>query len=152
MGISDEEIESCIQLWKILVNLELTYTVSSHWIVQFALFWRWQNLAECFQLIPEMCKNKNIGSNHTIAITTDIVQRYFFQCKSDYIFWSSAICNFEQLCIESERLALLDSNMNALSAHGRLEYVILNINFVTQNVIVILIQNSPHLITCHVPI
>ena len=25
MGISDEEIESCIQLWKILVNLQLTY-------------------------------------------------------------------------------------------------------------------------------
>ena len=59
-------------------------------------------------------------------------------------------CKLEQLCILSNTVALYDSLMVALSAHGGMVDVIINALFVTQTGIETIIKNSPNLITCHI--
>ena len=63
---------------------------------------------------------------------------------------SVAICNLEQLSIEGYRLAVPDSFMNAVSVHGGLELVILEVASLSKHVIAALIENSPNLIACHI--
>jgi len=56
----------------------------------------------------------------------------------------------EQLSIEGYRLAVPDSFMNAVSVHGGLELVILEVASLSKHVIAALIENSPNLIACHI--
>jgi len=177
LGISYEEVESCIQLWRILVNVQLTYlAIELCCLLCFEDNQTKQSLhQECVKMKAlESCHGKNCtkcaGNTHPLLLSSfpllihgvfeginvvSICERLkYLQYTGDGVSlsWSSLNFNLEQLYIESDRLALLDSDMNALSAHGRLVHVILNINSVTQDGIATLIQNSPHLITLFVSI
>jgi len=175
LGISYEEVEDCIQLWRILVNLQLTYLAIE--LCCLLCYENNQTKQSVFSLHQkcvkmkalESCLGKNCakcaGNTHPLLLSNfpllihgvfegiNMVSicerlRYLqYTCDDISLSWSSLNFNLEQLYIESDRLVLLDSDMNALSAHGRLVHVILNINFVTQDGIAALIHNSPHLIT-----
>jgi len=172
--ISVEEVENCVQLWEILVDLQLTYLAidfccfNDHQTIQISqqkcLKMKALEL-HCHNNCPKCLENKQplLLSNfpsliHCITKCINIVDmcerlRYLQYCGDDIsCSWSLAHCNLEQLCILSDKLVLPDNYMNTISAHGGLVHVILSLHFVTQNGIAVLIENSPVLITCHVHI
>jgi len=59
-------------------------------------------------------------------------------------------CSLQQLCFQSERLDLPNTFMSAISAHGELIRVILDVNSVTSEGITALITNSPNLLMFHI--
>ena len=179
MGISVKEVESCIELWKILVDLHLTYLAielccllcfeddqtkqiitSLHQKCLKVKALESSSYGDCTECVvnelPLMLSNfpllihcctwfmKNVNICETL--------RYLCYIGDDDMWWPWSIknCNLEQLCTFTETLVLPDSFMNAISAHGGLVHVILNVDFVTQTGIAALIENSPNLITCHV--
>ena len=176
--ISVDEVESCIQLWEILVDLQLTYLAIELCCLQCVEGddqTRWTFHQKCLKMKAlesyccnncTMCfENKEplLLSNfpsliHCITKYIDIVDvcerlRYLQYTGDDLsCSWSLANCHLEQLCILSDQLALPDGFMDSISAHGQLVHVILSVHFVSQNGIATLIENSPHLITCHVHI
>ena len=181
VGISVKEVECCVKLWEILVDLQLTYLA-----IELCCLLCFEENDQTKQIIiglyQKCLKMKALESYYEnncancieneqslqlsnfpsliLCITKliDIVDiseklRYLkYTGGNMYNSWSIANCNLEQLCILSDQLALPDSFMNAISAHGGLVHVILSINFVTQTGIAALIENSPSLITCHVHI
>ena len=58
-------------------------------------------------------------------------------------------CNLLQLSISSGATDLPNNFMNMVSAHGRLEHVVLYVNSVTSEGIAMLVSNSPNLVTFH---
>jgi len=58
--------------------------------------------------------------------------------------------NLQQLHINSNDLELPDEFMRALSAHGRLVHVLLNVRTVSIEGITVLVENSPDLLILHI--
>jgi len=61
-------------------------------------------------------------------------------------------CSLNQLFIKSEMTDVPDTFMNAVSAHGELEHVVLHVRSVTRKAISALIANSSQLLTLHVAV
>jgi len=59
-------------------------------------------------------------------------------------------CNLEQLHIESLYLCLPDNFMSSISFHGGLVHVVLRVRSVTSEGVMVLLKNSPNLLTFHV--
>jgi len=176
--ISSKDVENCVQLWEILVDMQLIYLAIESCCLQCS-----EGNDQTIQILHQKClKMKSLESYycyacpkclenkrpfslskfpsliHCITKNIDIVDiceklRYLQYSGNDIsCSWSLAHCNLEQLCISSDQLVLPDSFMNTISTHGGLVHVILSVHFVTQNGIATLIENSPHLITCRVHI
>ena len=179
MGISVKEVESCIELWKILVDLHLNYLAIE--LCCLLCFEDDQTKQIITDLHQKCLKLKSLESECDDQCTKCVVNeqslmlsnfsflihcytyfvknvnisetlKYLFYLGDADIWWPWSIkhCNLEQLCIISELLVLPDSFMNTISAHGGLVHVILNVNCVSQTGITSLIENSPNLITFHV--
>ena len=173
-------VESCVRLWEILVDLQLTYlSIDLCCLLYFkgdaltksiiiSLHQKCLKMkaleSHCFIRCAECARNKKqplLLSYFPLLIhclTADINDVNICE-KLKYLWyigeniwwpWSVENCNLQQLCIESEQLALPDSFMNKISAHGGLVHVNLIVKCVTQNGIVALLENSPNLITYHV--
>jgi len=56
-------------------------------------------------------------------------------------------CGLQELCLQSERNDIPEAFMSAISAHGGLVHVILEVNYVFGEGIIVLIRNSPNLLT-----
>ena len=181
VGISVKEVECCVKLWEILVDLQLTYLAielcclqcfvgndqTKHTII-IGLYQKCLKMKALESYCENYCTNciendqplqlSNFPSLiHCITDDIDIniceKLRYLrYTGNNISCSWTIADFNLEQLCIISDQLALPDSFMNTISAHGGLVHVILSVNFVTQTGIAALIENSPSLITCHVHI
>ena len=175
MGISVKEVESCGQLWKILVDLQLTYLAIDVCCLLFSKA-ESQNKQSIVSLHQKCAKMKSLEvcsscdkcyetkqplllSNfplliHCITSGVDSVhiseKLKYWSCGNGS--WSVGKCNLEQVCIIAPEVAFPNSFMNSLSAHGALVHVILILKFVTPTAIVALIENSPSLITLHVDI
>ena len=177
-GISIKQVESSVQLWEILVNLHLTYlaiefccllcfkddetkqiiTNLHRKCLRIKALESFRGCTDCtvneqpLQLsnFPSLinCITRHID----IANICEKLRYLKYVGNNISCSWSIASYNLEQLCIVSDQLALPDSFMSTISAHGGLVHVILSVNFVTQNGIAALIDNSPNLITCHVHI
>ena len=174
--ISVDKVESCVQLWKILTDLQLTYLAAEMCCL---LCFEDQQIKQIvFHLQQKCLKLKALESSCEISctkctdnkqpllltnfpllihcVTKDInivinerLKYLLYSGDNISCSWPLANCNLEELCIKSDQLTLSESLMNALSAHGRLVHVVLSVNFVSQDGIAALIENSPNLITCH---
>ena len=180
LGISVKQVKSCVQLWEILVDLQLTnlaidiccllcFEDDQTKQIIIGLHQKCLNMKSLESLCIETCtwctkcvKNEQLQlSNfpsliHCISIN---IERINISEKLKYLWYvgglvscSLPIANYslQELCIESDWLALPDSFMNTISAHCGLVHIILSVNAVTQNGIATLIKNSPNLITCHI--
>jgi len=170
--ISVKDLESHVQLWEVIVDLQLTYL----------------SIDLCCLLCSEGGNQTKIISLHQKCLKLKALESYYSCTKCDetklplvlsnfpslihcitdieniiicdrlkYLHywhnkhsWEIANCNLEQVYILSVPLVLSDSFMVALSAHGGLVHVILSIKFVTHSGIAALIGNSPNLITYHI--
>ena len=180
IGISASQVESCVQLWEILVDLQLSYLAIG--LCCLLCFENDETKQIVTNLHQKCLKMKALESYldhdctycteskqllelsnfpsliHCITCNINIISipeklRYLKYAHGNmYASWPVANYNLDQLCIVSDQLALPDSFMSTISAHGGLVHVILSVNFVTQNGIAALIDNSPNLITCHVHI
>jgi len=180
IGISGGQVESCVQLWEILVDLQLSYlAIGLCCLLCFEDYETKQIVTSLYQKCSRMKALESYRDHdctycadneqllelsnfpsliHCITCNINIVNipeklRYLKYAYGNICSsWPNANYNLNQLCIVSEQLALPDSFMNAISAHGGLVHVILSVNFATQNGIAALIENSRNLITCHVHI
>ena len=178
-AISVKDVESCVQLWEILVDLQLTYlAVDLCCLLCFegndqtkgiiiGLHQKCLKMkaleSHCHVHCAECLENKQSLqlSNFPLLIhcvTIDINNVYIYE-RLRYLWyrgdnqwwpWSIANCNLQELYIESDQLALPHSFMNKISAHGGLVHVILNVHRIPLKGIAALIEKSPNLITYHV--
>ena len=176
VGIPAKELESPINLWEILVDLELTYLA----IETCCLLWFdgdnnnkaiINNLHQkCVKLKALQSQSKCTECKETkeplflssfpslIQCTTSNVENVIIHDKLKYLwyighqrcYWEMSSCSLEHVNIFSKSLELPESFMVSLSAHGGLVHVILHVKSVTQTGIEALIGNSPNLITFHV--
>ena len=177
-GISIKQVESSVQLWEILVDLHLTYlAIELCCLLCFKDDESKQIITNLHRKCLRMKALESYCGCSDCTVNEQLLQLSNFpsliNCITRHIdianiceklrylkyvgnniscSWSTASYNLEQLCIVSDQLALPDSFMSTISAHGGLVHVILSVNFVTQNGIAALIENSPNLITCHVHI
>ena len=177
-GISVEEVENYVKLWEILVDLQLTYiSIDLCCLLCFeddhtkqiiiGLHQKCLKMkaleSHCFINCTKCVENKQALQLSNFPLLTHCVTTHIndvnicerLKClwyTSENIWWpwSIANCNLQELCIESDQLALPHRFMDKISAHGGLVHVILNVNSVNLNGIATLIGNSPNLITCHV--
>ena len=167
-------MENCVQLWEILVDLHLTYLDIELCFLQ-CFEGDDQSKQSIINRLHQKCikmealeayrdKDCNkcveneqllILSNfplliHCVTENIDVINIYEKLIYLWYMGIGSQIsptvnCNLQELCIQSDKLALSDSFMSTLSAHGGLVHVILSVHFVTQNGIASLIENSLNL-------
>ncbi|XP_065912364.1 uncharacterized protein [Dysidea avara] len=171
-GISVKEVESCVRLWEIIVDLQLTYLaielccllfcgVDNQIIVSLHQKCLKMKSLEFSSSCTKCDENKQplVLSNFPLLIhcrTDNIDSVHIFEklkywyCVNDRIAWSIGNCNLEQLCMIVPKVAFPDSFMSTLSAHGGLIHVIMSVDFITQTGIATFIENSPSLITFHV--
>jgi len=177
IGIPASEVECCVKLWEILADLQLSYLAielcclqcfeenSKEIIIGFhqkcikmkALESYYENhCLNCTENDRPLQMSNFPSLIHCIMRNTDIADicdnlKYLkYTGENLPCAWPNAIHNLEQLSIISDQLSLTDGFMHLVSAHGGLVHVILSVNFVTQNGITALIENSPNLITCHI--
>ena len=180
LEISLGELESCVKLWEILVDLQLTYLaidlccllcseednhtkesiISLHQkCLKLKALESYATCTKCFEVedlleTEELLLQFNFLS--LIHCVTDIDnvnigdRLKYLYYVSDRHSWEMANCNLEQVCILADSFSLPDNFMITLSAHGGLVHVFLCAKFVTQTGIAALIGNSPNLISCHV--
>ena len=177
--ISAEKVENCVQLWEILVDLQLTYLAIELCCLQCFVgddqttcrmqilhqnclkmkalesFYGFQ-CTECFKNRQQLLSSSFPSLIHCITQYIDIGGvcerlRYLQYIGDDLsCFMSSAYRNLQQLCLMLDQMVLSDSCVNTISAHGGLVHVMLYVHLVNESGIDTLIENSPHLITCHV--
>lgn len=80
------------------------------------------------------------------------IEYFYLSCydKEPNVLSLAPSCELRQLSIFSKSTSLTETFMEAVSAHGRLEHIVLVINSVTIDGIVTLVKNSPMLITCRI--
>ena len=179
LEISANEVENFVQLWEILVCLQLTYLCidwcclicidgddqTKHTIIglhQKCLKMKAleshniNNCTECYKnRQPLMLSNFPLLLHfHTkfiynISICERLMYLWYI-CDNIWWPWSVTLCNLQEVYFQTYRLPLSDDFMKKISAHGGLVHVILNVYRVTLNGIATLIENSPNLITYHV--
>jgi len=76
--------------------------------------------------------------------------KYVFHYMFPYVDSRAHNLNIQQLCIEVERSKVSDTFLDTVSAHGKLEHVVMYVRSVTLNGIRAMIQNSLKLITFHI--
>jgi len=176
VDISVNEVENCLQLWEILVCLQLTY-LAIDWCClipegddQTVIGLHQKCLKMKSLLSHSNCFDcgKCIKNRRTLLLSNF---KMLFHCSISYIddlniseslrcLWYSGIttifqwprsmthCNLQEVYIDLYTLSF--SFMKKISAHGGLVHVILNVRHLSLNVVTILIKNSPNLITFHV--
>ena len=167
------KVESLIQLWEILANLQLTYisidlccllgdTKTRHIIISLhrkclqlkALeSYRINGCRKCLESDWPLQLSNFPLLIHLVIGYFDFVNisktlRYLWY-NGNNIWWPEN-CNLQELFIQSNLLAPPDCFMKEISAHGGLVHVILSVKRVTLNGIAVLIKNSPRLVTYHV--
>jgi len=170
-NISIEDLESCVELWEILVDMQLSYLAiefccllcSGHQTNQIVSLHQKCTKLLSLETFPhcESCWVTNhqplLLSNFPLLVHCDAfhIENVIICDRLKYLFylgerhtWEMANCNLEQVCIVSNTLSLSDDFMITISAHGGLTHVILSAKFVTETGIATLIENSPNLQTC----
>ena len=177
--ISVKQVENCVKLWEILVDLHLTnlgielccllcfgkdYQSKQSVISLHQKCLKMKALeAYSYKKCTKCVKNKQplLLSNFPVLIRCitryiDLINiceklRYLWYVGNNISIWPIVNCNLQELCVSSD-LVLPDSFMNTISTHGGLLHVVFIVHFVTQSGIATLIENSPNLITCQVRI
>ena len=178
LGFSVEEVENCVQLWKILADLQLSSLAIEFCCLQCFEEDQTKEIIiglhkKCYKMkalqsfcehrCPKCTENKQplqlsyfqlLIYCATVGIDLPSIcekLRYMSYRSLTMLYsWSMVNCNLQDLCIETEFSILPDSFMNTISSHGGLVQVILIAKSVTHNGIADLIDNSPNLIVCHV--
>ena len=178
LGISVENVECCVQLWEILIDLQLTILAIDLCCLQCFEDDQTKQIIislhkKCFKIkaLESYSRSycpKCVENNQPLQLSNfpsliycvtngiDLINiceklRYlWYRGDSISCSWSKANCNLQQLYIESEQLNLDEMLMDTISAHGGLVHVILSTRFIPLVGIYALIENSPNLITCHI--
>jgi len=171
------QLESCLRLWEILVDIQLlTYlaiqpcfllgseqdnqTITSlHEKCVKLKSLEACTYTESLALADPVTEQPLLLSNFPslIHFLTDSITNVIVPDGLKYLryfgyrhSWDISNYNLEQVCIRAHLLDLSDSFMASFSAHGGLVHVSLFVNRVTQTGIESLIGNSPNLITCQI--
>jgi len=178
--ISAKYVESQVQLWEILVKMKLTYlAIDASVLLPYeideqtmsSLSSLYQKCVDLKALEFDSEQVDKVGGGlllsefpslvHLFARTnsstamTDILygctQLKFLIYSSDR-FDSFCLpapnCNLEQLYVDT--IDISKTFMEAISAHGGLEHVVMEVRSVTGDGVAALIENSPKLITCQI--
>ena len=140
-GILVKDLESCVQLWEVLVDLQLTYLgidvccllcseggtqtkkiISLHQkCLKLKALESYCSCTKCDETKQPLLLSNFPSLIHFVTSIENVTicngLKYFQYWRNKHS-WEIANCNLEQVCILSVTLVLSDSFMIALSAHG----------------------------------
>jgi len=178
LGIDVDDIENLIELWKILSEMnKLSYLAVEQCVINpyredykerlCGLFKKFLNLKtfecdrgsyECSLLLRHfpslihciLSGFSGMAIDNVLATCENL--RYLKFSEFSHFGWfpSASNNNLQQLCIETPSGSIRDHFMDTISAHGKLEHVVISANSISANGINALVNNSPKLTTFHV--
>ena len=168
-------VENHVQLWKIIVDMKLTYLAIDLYLLIQNKQEIIMSFQECVNLKAlEIIGPPNTRQNYDLSVLSSfpslvhcVVGLYpcdveslikgcpklkYLKYAVNFHFFNSVVQknNLQQLYIAADDESIPNTFVQSISAHGGLVHVVLHVNCISEYGIHALIENSPNLITLHI--